>query len=266
MDTTTINEPVPAPPPRLFSGPSRYEPRTSWGPFAAAVAAVVVFLGQILGVIAASLAIKLAGGLHGLAPDADDALSLASPFGLALALASQLASLVLVWLLAGWRADRRQVLALDTPSPRWGTLLGGGVLVLAATGVVELVLYGLIGFDYKADTEDVAQGMLSPYWPLAVVMAVVMAPLWEELTVRGFLLPALARTRLGFWGAAVVSNTAWTALHGNYSVAGLVSVFTAGMVMSWLLWRTGSLRAPIVAHAITNMLAVTFAWWAATQT
>lgn len=265
MDATTatpLTEPGPA---RLFSGPPRYQARTPWKPHWAVVATVLVFLGQIIGVFVATFGAEIIAISDGVEIPDQDFTSMASPIGLSLMLASQAASIIIVWLFAGWRRKRAEVLALDVPKPRWTTLLAGGALVLAVTGVVELVFYSGLGFDYKADTADVASGMMSPWWPLAVIMAVVLAPLWEELTFRGFLLPALAQTRLGFWGAALVTNTAWTALHGMYSVAGLVSVFTAGMVLSWLLWRTGSIRAPIVAHAITNIVAVTFAYLAATQ-
>ena len=37
---------------------------------------------------------------------------------------------------------------------------------------------------------------------LALLVVGIGAPLSEELLFRGFLLSALARTRLGFWGAA----------------------------------------------------------------
>jgi membrane protease YdiL (CAAX protease family) len=80
------------------------------------------------------------------------------------------------------------------------------------------------------------------------------APLSEELLFRGFLLSALAQTRLRFWGAAVVSTLAWAVLHAGYSAVGLAEVFAIGLLFSWLLWRTGSLRVPIVCHALYNCL------------
>ena len=90
----------------------------------------------------------------------------------------------------------------------------------------------------------------------------MLAPLWEEFTFRGFLLSALARSPLGFWGGAVVSNGLWTTLHATYSWAGLVSVFLAGLILSWLVWRTGSIKPALVAHGLGNLvaLAVTYAF------
>ena len=93
-------------------------------------------------------------------------------------------------------------------------------------------------------------------WVLALLVVGLGAPLSEELLFRGFLLSALARSRLGFAGAAVVTTILWTALHAGYSIAGLVEVSLIGLFFSWLLWRTGSLRVPIFCHALYNTLIV----------
>jgi membrane protease YdiL (CAAX protease family) len=93
-------------------------------------------------------------------------------------------------------------------------------------------------------------------WVLALAVVGVGAPLAEELLFRGFLLSALARSRLGFWGAALVCSGLWTALHVGYSLAGVIEVFLIGIYFSWLLWRTGSLRVALFCHALYNSLIV----------
>jgi hypothetical protein len=75
---------------------------------------------------------------------------------------------------------------------------------------------------------------------------------------RGFLLSALARSQLGFAGGTIITTTWWTLLHWGYSAAGIVEVFLIGLFLSWLLWRTGSLRVPIFCHALYNSLIVVF--------
>jgi membrane protease YdiL (CAAX protease family) len=91
---------------------------------------------------------------------------------------------------------------------------------------------------------------------LAAAVVGIGAPLSEELLFRGFLLSALARTSLGFWGAALIVTALWTALHIGYSIVGIVEVFMIGLFFSWLLWRTGSLRVAIFCHALYNSLIV----------
>jgi hypothetical protein len=66
----------------------------------------------------------------------------------------------------------------------------------------------------------------------------------------------LARSRLGFWGGALVVSGLWTALHIGYSLAGVIEVFLIGIYFSWLLWRTGSLRVALFCHALYNSLIV----------
>jgi membrane protease YdiL (CAAX protease family) len=61
----------------------------------------------------------------------------------------------------------------------------------------------------------------------------------------------------------MLSNVLWTALHA-YSWAGVASVFLAGVILSWLVWRTGSIKPAIVAHAVGNLFALGFTYVFAT--
>jgi hypothetical protein len=106
-----------------------------------------------------------------------------------------------------------------------------------------------------ADLRPLVQ-LFGEQWILALLVVGVGAPLSEELLFRGFLLSALARSRLGFAGGAVITTVWWTALHAGYSAAGIIEVFVIGLFFSWLLWRTGSLRVPIFCHALYNSLIV----------
>jgi len=88
---------------------------------------------------------------------------------------------------------------------------------------------------------------------MGVPVALVGAPFVEELMYRGFLLSALAKSRIGFWGAAIISDAAWTATHAAYqSWDVLLAIFVFGLLLSFLLWRTGSLWTCIFAHMTVN--------------
>ncbi len=126
-------------------------------------------------------------------------------------------------------------------------------------GVIEFFLYQLIKFDVFKDSKFLVEGLRSPLWPFTLFMAVVLAPLWEELTFRGFLFSALAKTKLGVAGGGLISTSLWALLHASYSIPALLSVFAAGLAMTWLVWKTGSVRAAIVTHALVNTSAVIFA-------
>lgn len=235
----------------LTSGPPRYVPETPWGVLTALAATAVVVAAQLLPAVA-SLALADPA-------DVDSAVielfSLASPVGVAVAAGGQLLSLILVWLFAGRGGQRAAVLRLTAERFTWALYAAAAAAVIVATGLLELLLVKTFALDIFEDSKWLIEGVHSPLAWGTLVIAIVLAPLWEEFTFRGFLLSALAKSPLGFWGGALVSNILWTALHA-YSWAGVASVFLAGLVLSWLVWRTGSIKPAIVAHAVGNLFAV----------
>ena len=98
-------------------------------------------------------------------------------------------------------------------------------------------------------------------WPLAIATIGIAAPIAEELWLRGFLLPALAKTRLGFWGAGLLTCAIFAALHAaQYALVLLVPIFVLGLVLTWALGLTGSLWPPIAIHVLNNLLGLFLLW------
>lgn len=230
----------------------RYQPETPWGPVAALAIALAASLSPIvIGVAGAYVEMR---GL--LSPDGQpmpiSTASLASPFYVALMIAGQLTSLGIVWAAAGRRGARVQSLRLGAPQADWLSSVGYGLALIVLIAPIEIVLYRLAGLGLFTDARWLVEGLRSPMWWAVVIAAIVLAPIWEELTFRGFLLSALAKSRLGFWPAAVLSTLIWTTLHLGYSWPGLVCVFLAGLGLSWIMKRTGSMRAVVVAHGVIN--------------
>jgi hypothetical protein len=99
---------------------------------------------------------------------------------------------------------------------------------------------------------------------LLLVIAVVLAPLLEEVLFRGLLFPALRR-RLRFLPAALATTVLFTGLHftqtGAYWPA-LLGIFTCGMALAWLRERTASLWPSIAFHMGFNSTPF-LAWLAA---
>ncbi len=125
----------------------------------------------------------------------------------------------------GWRAYAGAILAL-------------AILQIALSGVQ----YMTSPRDLYADLRPFVELVRGPDGALAAAVIGIGAPLSEELLFRGFLLSALAQTRLGFWGAALIATALWTSLHIGYTAIGIIEVSLIGLFFSWLLWRTGSLR------------------------
>jgi hypothetical protein len=242
----------------LTEGPPRYQPETPWSSLGALAATGLIALGPgVLAVAALSFAMPRM-------PQRDDAgqsfLSLATFEGVAFAATIQIMSLILVWVFAGKGGRRSAVLRMTGEKFTLGLYAAAAVLLIGATGLLELLLYKSFAIDIFADTAWLREGLYSPAAIGTFIIAVILAPLWEELTFRGFLLSSLADTRIGFWGGAIVANILWTALHATYSWAGVASVFLAGLILSWLVWRTGSIKPAIISHAIGNVFALAFTY------
>ena len=154
---------------------------------------------------------------------------------------------------ARWRGGRgwRRLLAWAP----WSPLRAGRRywLILAGT-----VVYGLVA--------SIAVGMLYPQsrdWDrlpehrlptaLFLVLAVVMAPVAEELLFRGWIFTAL-RARRSAFAAIVLSSAAFAAAHNESSHLYALAVFPVGLALGWMRERTGSIRATMLMHGSYNLV------------
>ena len=88
---------------------------------------------------------------------------------------------------------------------------------------------------------------------VAAAVAVFAGPLAEELLFRG-LIYRLARRTWGPWPAALVSSLLFGLVHGEpWFLFGLIGL---GLVFAYLYETTGSLLAPVIAHALYNGFAL----------
>lgn len=85
---------------------------------------------------------------------------------------------------------------------------------------------------------------------LLLIVGGVMAPIAEEVFFRGILMQRWAQ-RWGTLGGAVASSALFALLHQEW-----LGRFAAGMLLAALYLRTRTLWAPIVAHALTNILVI----------
>jgi hypothetical protein len=105
----------------------------------------------------------------------------------------------------------------------------------------------------------VPEAMLQAYQtadnlPLLWLAVIVAAPLSEEVFFRGFLFKGFAHSRLGWVGATVLISLLWAAVHAQYDWYGRATIFVSGGLLGWARWRTGSLFAPILMHALLNLV------------
>jgi membrane protease YdiL (CAAX protease family) len=236
----------------LFTGPAAYEPHTPWNPGGAFLAGVGIVGASILGAgLAIGLNLEMPFNMGRLQVASQDRAAL-----LTLAIWQSITIVLTVaasWLFGG---NPRDVLALRGAPGSPSVYPKAFVLMFALQFGVSAVQYYLIPNEMFNDLRPFVQFVSGSDWLLALMVVGVGAPLAEELLFRGFLLSALARSTVGFWGAAIICSGLWTALHIGYSLAGVIEVFVIGIYFSWLLWRTGSLRVALFCHALYNSLIV----------
>lgn len=168
-------------------------------------------------------------------------------------------SAVVVALLA---ATARRGVTFDQLGVRGFKVLPAVGYSIAALVVVRIltVVYGLmasgIGLDAPGRIEVQVVRWFGPGlagFALAVLVAVVIAPIAEELFFRGFVYTAL-RERIGIVGAIVLSALIFALYHANLWL--IIPVVFLGMALAWLFETQESLGPPLLFHGLYNLLAV----------
>lgn len=149
--------------------------------------------------------------------------------------------------------------------PRWKDFPVAGLGFLAALGIrfgIALVLGLLTQGAATRESDNLRVGHVTPWGVvLLVVIAVVIAPLTEELMFRGLLLRTFMR-RWGFWPAAIASSAIFGLFHTYEvdTVLGAVTLALAvgsmGLVNCYLVRLTNRLLPGVYVHAASNALAV----------
>ena len=135
-----------------------------------------------------------------------------------------------------------------------------GLLVLPsawALGQASALALPELGFDVKPQQAvQMVQGATSDAErALTAVMAIVLAPVVEEVIFRGILYPAVKQVgypRLAGWGTAFL----FAAIHATPAI--FLPLFLLSALLAHLYERTGTLLAPIATHIVFNL--ANFLW------
>lgn len=160
-----------------------------------------------------------------------------------------------------WSLFRRKITFSQAfgmcPASAPGGIKRGAVLYLAvlpyvvtASAIFQLFLF-LTGRD--TGIQDVVRMFFSAESPveslLFIALAVIGAPLLEEIVFRGITLPLLAK-RIGFGAAVVVSSALFAVVHFHFASFAALFVLAIGLSMAYAF--SGSLLTPVVMHALFN--------------
>lgn len=249
----------------LAGGPCAEAPEAAgpkhWGmagTIAWAIAIAMVFVGlQALAMVG-----YLSAGSEGLSHESFRSLVQAPEAnGAVLSLATLLTTAVCVPLLAGIVKLKRGARVADHLA--WhrvpAAVLWRWLAVTALFIVASDALTWALGRPIVPEFMRSAYASAEPPW-LIWVAVVLCAPLFEELFFRGFLFRGLAAS---IRPAATIGVTAavWSAIHVQYDLYGIATVFVMGLLLGIARHRSGSVLVPLAMHVLMNLVASAETAW-----
>jgi membrane protease YdiL (CAAX protease family) len=119
---------------------------------------------------------------------------------------------------------------------------------LALTLVAYLAILFTLDYFAQGASPVVAQKWAAPRWEDAL-LSLVLAPVFEELFFRDYLMRSLAERGEKIWSAVLISTIFFTLAHFSL----YPGAFLLGLAASFLYLWSGSLLAPIFLHFLCNL-------------
>jgi membrane protease YdiL (CAAX protease family) len=238
------------------AGQGEGQDRPPWGPWATIGLSLVVLVVFVLLQVFTGLVLFFVNMLGDPAFDAQTYLAGLENDGFLLASATTVSALLTTGLIVVLVRRRRgpsvrDYLRLEAVGVRTALVwLAATLALVAASEGLTLLLERPVVPDFMLQIYQTA-GVLPLFW-LAIV---VMAPLFEEVFFRGFLFAGLERSRLGGLGAIVVTALAWAAIHVQYDLYGIATIFVLGLLLGAARLKARSVLLTIGLHATINLIA-----------
>ena len=141
----------------------------------------------------------------------------------------------------------------------FGRCLARALLFLVAAYpllmLVQAMVYGVAGGDMAPqEVVEFLQNAETPRDRMAVVvMAIIVAPVAEEVIFRGYLYPVAKRFG-GATAALMVTSVLFAFLHGH--AASIPALTMLAVCLGLAYEKTGSLLVPMIMHAVFNAVSV----------
>lgn len=139
-----------------------------------------------------------------------------------------------------------------------------GLSALLYAGIFPLIWFcsvlielGCRWSGYEVPLQEVSQVLLTPaIWPVRTALlfvAIVIAPVFEEIVFRGILLP-LAVQRAGFWPGMILTALIFSGIHFHLPSFAPLFLFSIGLGLAYA--RTRSLLVPVGMHILFNAVSL----------
>lgn len=155
-----------------------------------------------------------------------------------------LVSRTVLWRDLGLKSDRMdRLLAVG---------IAGGFALLLASVMVQSILAQFGVYQNQLRRFWLPSEMGGDLLPL-LLAALVLAPIAEEAFFRGYVFQAYLAKK-GEWQAYLFSSLLFAVVHLDW--AAFIPIFVIGLILAFILNRTGSLIPAIIAHSLNNSIAL----------
>jgi len=127
-------------------------------------------------------------------------------------------------------------------------------------GIILIFIVISDSLTYLIGKPIVLEFMVSAYTtvkflPFLYLTLIIIAPINEELFFRGFLFEGIRKSRLGGYAAIGITSLVWSAIHLQYNLYGIITIFIVGLIMGLCRLKTDSILVPIGMHMLGNFIA-----------
>jgi len=112
----------------------------------------------------------------------------------------------------------------------------------------------LLGRSIVPPFMSAAYATANPVWMIWVAL-LIAAPLFEEAFFRGFLFKGFEASVMGPIGAVLVTAGLWAAIHVQYDLYEIGTIFCFGLLIGAARVITASIVAPLALHAGASLVA-----------
>jgi membrane protease YdiL (CAAX protease family) len=127
----------------------------------------------------------------------------------------------------------------------------GWIAIGIGFALVQTALYSWLKVPSTDFWDSIVHG--AELKPLLFLSMVIISPAIEEMLYRGFLFRGLLHSRLGGWGAVLISAFAWAGAHLQYNWYEKAAIFFLGCILGAIRLRKDSLSLTFLVHAGVNL-------------
>ena len=151
------------------------------------------------------------------------------------------------------------------------------VILPASLWLIKFLVKWVWGLNYTRQPhiliEEISSSPTAFKLALAIIMAVLVAPITEEIIFRGILQGTLVRFYRSRWAAIIASAAVFALFHLSVrenpalgetaisNVEAIPALFLLGLALGYAYEKSHSLYRPIVIHFFFNSLTMLVTWW-----